>query len=823
MRRTIWRSGFDITKAMLDWSEDAAGIEFQDRMLALTKSPGVCVTLASDDKLLPRSSSVDSNAQISPGLAVDASGALAELSTWYSLSCVDADVGKYIQIQHATIDSVAVAHSVSGVASNTKRDLDTDGDTIISKVTIEDPSHVTLGKITACSTGNYVTVNTTRATGHRQLFSTYEPAVGAPPTPVFASGLYTGYDEDLIDPSVVASRRFSVYGGSAYMRVHFSGSESDAGIDCYEIMLVPMDDAEYLTDQALLQTISADLFTDVYDYTFHGLRPGTKYVARVRARDATPTRTPSSWAQSAELVAGYEVTPNALPITLSSDSLRVIVSWTPGPSLGGYELCWKMNSDAAFDDATSQYALIPPDIGSYAIPAASGNRVYVHMRVLNRMGVYSVESSGSEVVDTAPPIPIGLQVSTGADESYRTEDFKALEAGILKMTPQAGWIFVQWGETGTSGVGSTNAFYIEGANWPVNKWTPAGNAQYLIDSIGTAFLIQSNTSDTLVVDGTPASGSYFIGPNARYYDIKLEYYDEDGNLVEKASRVHTVLPDTFTETTPLQQRISGLVMGRTYKVSVASLNSMSKSSRSSFCSSSDVTVGVTGYTPLVMSPLTLEATNYGMLVKWPLVENVKGYELVYTIDGTPPDFGSPRQPLKRTHKLNYPVFAPAGALVRVKARCYDKSGLVSSNVPEGRGYAGGISTRQNIKVFAGMRMNLTDSDTTQARRTIAEIVMPSRAEITKIEVNIISLSDGPQKIRVYEDGQESGAVSLLVEETGFVDQIVSLNVAYNTKIVIDAWDVDWNANPPSSLPTILGSVNVHYNEGTVRVFSQTVK
>lgn len=823
MRRTIWRSGFDITKAMLDWSEDAAGIEFRNRILALTKSPGVCVTVASDDKLLPRASSVDSNVQISPGLAVDASGALAELSTWYSLSCVDADAGKYIQIQHATVDSVSIAHPVTGVKSNTKRDLDVNGDNIISKVAVEDPANVTLGKIIACSTGSFVIVNTTRVNGHRQLFSAYSPYMDDPPPVVFLSGLYTGYDEDFIDPSVVASRRFSVYGGSAYMRVHFSGTESEAGIDCYEVMLVPMSNAEQLMEQALLQTISADLFTDVYDCTFHGLRPGTKYVARVRARDATPDRNPSSWAQSSELVAGYEATPDAIPVVLSSGTLRVLVSWTPGPSLGGYELCWKMNSDAAFGDATSQYALIPPDVGSYAIPAASGNRVYVHMRVLNRMGVYSVESSGSEVVDTAPSIPIGLQVSTGADESYRTEDFKALEAGILKMTPQTGWIFIQWGETGTSGVGSANAFYVEGANWTVNKWAPAGNAQYLVDSIGTAFLIQSNTSDTLVVDGTPASGSYFIGPNARYYDIKLEYYDENGNLVEKASQVHAVIPDTFTETTPLQKRISGLVMGRTYKVSVASLNSMSKNSRSSFCSSSDVTVGVTGYTPLVMSPLTLEATNYGMLVKWPLVENVKGYELVYTTDGTPPDFASPRQPLKRTHKLTYPVFAPAGALVRVKARCYDKSGLVSSNVPEGRGYAGGILTRQNIKVFAGIRTNLTDSDITQARRTLAKIVMPSRAEITKIEANIISLSNGPQKIRVYEDGQESGAVSLLVEEAGFVEQIVALAVAYNTKIVIDAWDVDWNAIPPTTFPTILGSINVHYNEGTVRVFSQTVK
>lgn len=403
-------------------------------------------------------------------------------------------------------------------------------------------------------------------------------------------------------------------------------------------------------------------------------------------------------------------------------------------------------------------------------------------------------------------------LETEADDIYRDISFKESNALADQMVPKTGMIKITWGEIGTNGVGSLNSFYVSGKSWPTNYWAPTGNNQYLIDSAGSIFKILSNTADTLTVVGTPSSGSYIISPAAYSYAVKLQYLDENGVLVTGSDVFYEVVSDQAN--VPPRYRIGGLVFGRTYRVSIASKNSPNKNSRSEFCETRDITVGCTGYDPLIMSTISLQETDYGVLVEWTKVDHSKGYELVWTTDGSPPDFNSIDQNMARTYSLMHPIVADVDELVRVAVRCYDRSGRVSSNVEEDSLTSGAQGRRSKANVLSGIIVNKDNTHNTKNLRTVTKFSLPEKVKVTKIQFYANVLTNGPQKIRVFVDGQESLAVHLEVSASGYAEQVVNLEVLSESVIAIDCWDTTWDSSPPGSYPTIYGQLTIRYEETT---------
>lgn len=72
-----------------------------------------------------------------------------------------------------------------------------------------------------------------------------------------------------------------------------------------------------------------------------------------------------------------------------------------------------------------------------------------------------------------------------------------------------GQLLINTGDYGTAGTGTSNTMTDSTKAWTTDQWK---TSWVLIDRLGAAFVISSNTSTALTVVGTPATGAYVIVP-----------------------------------------------------------------------------------------------------------------------------------------------------------------------------------------------------------------------------------------------------------------------------------------------------------------------
>lgn len=93
-----------------------------------------------------------------------------------------------------------------------------------------------------------------------------------------------------------------------------------------------------------------------------------------------------------------------------------------------------------------------------------------------------------------------------------TGNFSALAPVTHTAVPQMfyrGQLLMATGDYGLSGTGTLNTMTDTTKAWTVDAWK---TNWVLIDSLGLAFVISSNTATTITVSGTPTTGKYWIVP-----------------------------------------------------------------------------------------------------------------------------------------------------------------------------------------------------------------------------------------------------------------------------------------------------------------------
>jgi hypothetical protein len=111
-----------------------------------------------------------------------------------------------------------------------------------------------------------------------------------------------------------------------------------------------------------------------------------------------------------------------------------------------------------------------------------------------------------------------LAQSTTTSTGTLTVPTSVMYSDPLKMFYMA-TLLIGTGDTGT-GTGASGTMTDSSKSWTVDQWK---TNWVLIDSLGAAFTIASNTATALTVTGTPTTGEYTISPISSYATDKVLY------------------------------------------------------------------------------------------------------------------------------------------------------------------------------------------------------------------------------------------------------------------------------------------------------------
>lgn len=412
-----------------------------------------------------------------------------------------------------------------------------------------------------------------------------------------------------------------------------------------------------------------------------------------------------------------------------------------------------------------------------------------------------------------PAIPNQVDTATG----YDGEDIvDTTLLGFNESRPRTTFVRVFWGDTG-SGTGATNSFTIN-SNRAGSYESNEMIGQILTDANGDKFEVSANTPNVLTVAGTPASGNFMLGPDAESYIVILVPLV---NGVEQLSRAITKevsikgLSGLNKFSTEMQAEFNGILSGVEYNVYVAS-QGVDVNQRSAYCAPVSIQAG--GIDQIEMESIVITAQNYGVDVTWPKVDGAVYYEYCWNEDNVIADFNNPRHKSGSTDATTVAIKAQAGKIIQVTLRAIDSTGKVSSNIQSASGTAGGIAIDRNVKMIP-VYFKVLASDITKANRLIVEIPTENAVEIIRMTASLKSVtvgipsSVGGGKLRVYRQGDESGAVSLLPDATGLKDQAGDLIIPAAATLVFDAWDPAWDVSAPDTWPAVEGVLTVYYLEG----------
>ncbi len=412
-----------------------------------------------------------------------------------------------------------------------------------------------------------------------------------------------------------------------------------------------------------------------------------------------------------------------------------------------------------------------------------------------------------------PPIPNKIAVLTGYDGDDIIDESLL---GFKENRPKTSFARIFWGDSG-SGTGSPNTFTVNSNR--VGSYVANEMIGYILtDAGGKKFTVTANTNNVLTVAGTPVSGNFMLGPDAESYIVILVPLVNGVEQIQRAI-IREVgvkgLSGLNVFSAEMQAEFNGLLTGSKYNVYVAA-QGVDIDQRSSF--SSPVSLQAGGVTQLEMEPIAIIAKNFGVEVSWPKVEGASYYEYCWNEDNVIADFNNPRHKVGSTDTTSVFIKTQAGVIIQVSVRAIDSTGKVSSNVQSGSGTAGGLAIERNVKMLP-VSFNILASDNTKAKRLIAEIPTENAVEIIRMTASIKSVtvgvpsSVGGGKLRVYRQGDESGAVSLLPDTAGLKDQAAELVIPAAATLVLDGYDPAWDNSPPTTFPALSGTLVVYYTEG----------
>lgn len=464
-----------------------------------------------------------------------------------------------------------------------------------------------------------------------------------------------------------------------------------------------------------------------------------------------------------------------------------------------------------------QRALIKVAVGT-TTPASSSTVKRIKLAELTRTtsaSILSAQINNTAHTAAAPKTPTNLSLTVGYDEEGVQV---TTNLGFAANRPRTTFVRAQWGDVGT-GIGTTSTLTISTSrvgSYTTNEWV----GHTLIDAIGTAFEIASNTATAVTVVGTPTTGAFVIGPNADVYAVTLVPMLSGSPQWDRAQERTVSLKGVAGSNlyaTQMSTEFSGLPAGVTYNVYVAS-----KGTDNDLVSQFSAAVAATTQlaTQLTMSPAAAKTVNYGVQVTWAAVTGATNYEVVWNTDNTIADFGNPRHYATNTANTSIHLKGLAGTTINVGVRAIDGTGQVSENAASVEAICGGIAVEKNVKYLGPFWFTKGTADNTKALRLITQVPLESGVEIIRISVYVTSFTCGTPcagnvndgKIRVFRTGDES-SVANIVPALGLQDQVTSLIIPNAAIINFDAWDSLWDTSAPDTYPITEGFITIAYLEG----------
>jgi len=305
---------------------------------------------------------------------------------------------------------------------------------------------------------------------------------------------------------------------------------------------------------------------------------------------------------------------------------------------------------------------------------------------VKREGNQNVLYSDERTPDVAKPFacvpspkPTRLTLTTGWDDDFRKN---GAAAGLVSTRPA--FIKAEFGDKGT-GTASGNTFTWSTnrvGNWTTNEWA----GQYLSCADGNTWRVVSNTTTTLTLEvgAMPVSGSFYLGPNAAGYRFVIKTLDPDTD--EEIARAES---EAHAATTPVLMEYiwHNLTSDIKYSVQIASKGSWFQKDWSDFCSAQTITAGGPKEIPddcaATIKNVVVSADDDGIRIVWDIesgyTDKVAGVEIVYTDDGTTPDFDNKGHRKIYTDRKN--IVLPARITtddttytVKAKLRAVDRGG-----------------------------------------------------------------------------------------------------------------------------------------------------
>jgi len=316
---------------------------------------------------------------------------------------------------------------------------------------------------------------------------------------------------------------------------------------------------------------------------------------------------------------------------------------------------WKVDSFELGATKESQYIASINEIKLARVAKVSGQLVVTHdyrsfLRInanvwsnyINDSDFYVGGPAGTGrkvlVKQTAPPMPIRLTLTTGWDDAFRKT---GAAAGLVSFRPA--FIKTEFGDKG-AGTASGNTFTWTNnrvGNWTTNEWAN----QYLTCSDGNSWTVVSNTANTLMLETSalPVTGNFWLGPNATGYKFILQILDPTDETVKGTMEAEAALIESPVK---MEYVWHGLTPDIKYSIKVASRSGWFQDEWSAFCTALTIIAGGAKVIPdncaSTIKNVVVSAEDDGIRISWDIetayAAEVAGVEIVYTDDGTEPEF-----------------------------------------------------------------------------------------------------------------------------------------------------------------------------------------
>lgn len=494
-------------------------------------------------------------------------------------------------------------------------------------------------------------------------------------------------------------------------------------------------------------------------------------------------------------------------------------------------IVWKVDSFELGATKESQYVQSSAEIKLARVAKVSGHlvvtndyRLYLKFNP-NCWPNYTADSdfyvggpagTGKKVLvkQSAPPVPTRLSLSTGWDQVYRKN---GEAAGLLSVRPA--YIKAVFGDQGSGTASGITFTWVSNrvGNWTTDEWAN----QYLTCSDGNSWKVVSNTASTLTLEATaaPVNGIFWLGPLAAGYKFVIQILNPTDETVQG-----TMEAEASAAESPVKMEYiwHGLTPDIKYSVKVASRGGWFQDEWSAFSSAQTITAGGLKVIPdncsNTVKNVVVTADDDGIRVSWDIenayVDEVAGLEIVWTDDGSDPDFATlgHRKVFTDRKAVVLPVKHSTDATnitVKAKLRAVDKAGRhcvtpISITPVTAKKYLGNLdSFIDEIKAVRGTAASMNERisvslESNGKQKAITEIeseIADGRGTWSTIGDRIAAISKSMvdwSNVRIVDEGDGApfqsinAAIQTLTESTKY-KVVWIMPGTYTEDIAISEW------------------------------------